>query len=156
MIKNMPQSQQLTIEQALSRAKKATKQGNTAVAVNLYNTVLQHQPNHPVAKKRLRELQKELPQNQPVGTEISSPSQDQINSLVNLYQSGQMTKVELACGQLLKSYPQSLAVINILGAALSGQGKLQEAVQVYNRAIRLKPDFAGTYSNRGAVLGNLG
>jgi len=29
----MPQSQQLTIEQAISRAKKATKQGNTAVAL---------------------------------------------------------------------------------------------------------------------------
>jgi hypothetical protein len=40
MIRNMPQSQQLTIQQAISRAKKATKQGNTAVAVNLYNAVL--------------------------------------------------------------------------------------------------------------------
>ena len=76
----MPQSQQLTIQQAISRAKKATKQGNTAVAVNLYNAVLQQQPNHPFAKKALRKLQKGLPQNQSVETETSSPSQDQINS----------------------------------------------------------------------------
>ena len=40
-------SQQLTIQQAISQAKKATKEGNTAVVVNLYNTVLQQQPNHP-------------------------------------------------------------------------------------------------------------
>ena len=60
----MAQSQQLTIEQALSRAKKANKQGKTAVAVELYTAVLAHQPNHPFAKKALRKLQKGLPQNQ--------------------------------------------------------------------------------------------
>ena len=51
MAKNMAQSQQLTIQQAISRAKKATKQGKIADAVELYTAVLQHQPNHPIAKK---------------------------------------------------------------------------------------------------------
>jgi len=67
-----------------------------------------------------------------------------------------MAKVELVCGQLLKSYPQSLAVINILGAALSGQGKLQEAVASYDKAIQLKPDCAEGYNNRGNALKALG
>ena len=40
MTKSMPHSQQLTIEQALSRAKKAAKQGKAAVALELYNAVL--------------------------------------------------------------------------------------------------------------------
>ena len=39
--KNMPSSEQLTIEQALSRAKNAITQGNTAIALKLYNAVLQ-------------------------------------------------------------------------------------------------------------------
>ena len=43
---NYQNSQQLTIQQALSRAKKATKKGKIADAVELYNAVLQHQP-HP-------------------------------------------------------------------------------------------------------------
>ena len=51
---NYKNSQQLTIQQALSRAKKATKQGKIADAVELYTTVLQQQPNHPLAKKQLR------------------------------------------------------------------------------------------------------
>ena len=106
----MAQSQQLTIEQALSRAKKANKQGKTAVAVELYTAVLAHQPNHPIAKKALRKLHKDLPQNQSVETETSSPSQNQINSLANLYQSGQMTKTEQASRELLQTYPQSLFV----------------------------------------------
>ena len=153
---NYQNSQQLTIQQAISRAKKAIKQGNTAVTLELYNAVLQQQPNHPIAKKRLNKLQKELPSDRSAQAQTTQPSQVQIDALVNLYQTGQMAKAELACGKLLKSYPQSLAVINILGAALQGQGKLHGAVQAFNRVIQLKPDFAEAYSNRGIVLNDLG
>ncbi|MBU4132594.1 MAG: tetratricopeptide repeat protein [Proteobacteria bacterium] len=152
----MPQPQQLTINQAISRAKKATKHGNTAVALQLYNAVLQHQPNHPVAKKGLRKLQKGLPNDQSVQVETANPSQDQINTLVNLYHSGQMIKAEQGCKELLQTYPQSIIVINILGVALQGQGKLQDAVESYEKAIQLKPDCAEAYSNRGSALKDLG
>ena len=152
----MINSQKLTIQQAISRAKKATKKGKISDAVELYTAVLVHQPNHPIAKKALRKLQKGLPQNQSVETETSSPSQDQINSLVNLYQSGQMTKTEQACRELLKPYPQALVAINVLGAALRGQGKLQEAVQAYDKAIQLNPDYAEAHSNLGVTLQELG
>ena len=57
---NHQNSQQLTIQQAISRAKKATKQGKIADAMELYNAILAHQPNHPIAKKALRKLQKSL------------------------------------------------------------------------------------------------
>ncbi len=106
----MAQSQQLTIQQALSREKKANKQGNTAVALELYKAVLQQQPNHPIAKKRLRKLQEELPQNQSTEAETSNPPLDQITTLVNLYHSGQLMKSEQACRELLQIYPQSLIV----------------------------------------------
>ena len=46
-MKNEPHSQQLTIQQAISRAKKAVKQGKIADAVELYAAILQQQPNHP-------------------------------------------------------------------------------------------------------------
>ena len=155
-MKKIPLSEQLTIQQAISRAKKATKKGKIADAVELYTAVLEHQPNHPIAKKALGKLQKGLPQNQSLGTDASSPSQDQINSLVNLYQSGQMTKTEQACRELLKTYPQALIVTNVLGVALCSQGKLQEAVQVYDRAIQLNPDYAEAHSNLGVALQELG
>ena len=116
-------SQKLTIQQAISRAKKATKKGKIADAVELYTAVLQHQPNHPIAKKRLRKLQKELPQTPSMKEKMSSPPQDEIDALVNLYHSGQMIKAEQASRELLKPYPQALVAINVLGAALRGQGK---------------------------------
>ena len=153
---NYQNSQQLTIQQAISQAKKATKQGKIADAVELYNAVLQHQPNHPIAKKRLRELQKELPQTPSMKEKMSSPPQDEIDALVNLYHSGQMIKAEQASRELLKPYPQALVAINVLGAALRGQGKLQEAVQAYDKAIQLNPDYAQAHYNLGVTLKELG
>ena len=76
----MSPSQQLTIEQALSKAKKAAKQGNTAIAVKLYNAILQKQPNHSIAKKGLRKLQEELSQNRLLADDSANPPQDQITA----------------------------------------------------------------------------
>ena len=87
---------------------------------------------------------------------MSSPPQDEIDALVNLYHSGQMIKAEQASKELLKPYPQALVAINVLGAALRGQGKLQEAVQAYDKAIQLNPDFAEAHSNLGNTLQELG
>ena len=152
----MSPAQQLTIVQALSRAKKATRQGNTAVAQQLYSAILQHQPNHPIATKGLRELQQELPHHQSVPAQTANPSPDRINGLINLYHSGQMSQVEQACRQLLQTYPQSLIVLNLLGAVLAGRGQLLQAVQVFDKIIQLKPDLVGAYSNRGNALKDLG
>jgi predicted O-linked N-acetylglucosamine transferase (SPINDLY family) len=151
---NHQNSQELTIQQVLSRAKKATKQGKTAVAENLYNAILQQQPNHPIAKKWLNKLQKELPRDRSAQT--TQPSQAQIDTLVNLYQTGQMAKVELACDNLLKSYSQSLEVINILGAANYAQGKFEEAIATYNKVLLIKPDYPEAHNNIAAAFRALG
>ena len=124
--------------------------------MELYTAVLQHQPNHPIAKKRLRELQKELPPTPSMKEKMSSPPQDEIDALVNLYHSGQMAEAEQACKELLNTYPQTLVAINVLGATLQGQGKLQEAVQAYDKAIQLNPDYAAAHYNLGNTLQELG
>ena len=124
--------------------------------MEFYTAVLAYQPDHPIAKKSLDKLQKELPQNKSIKEEASNPPQDQITALANLYQSGQMTKTEQACRELLQLYPQSLFVMSVLAVTFSVQGKLQEAVQAYNRVIQLKPDHAEAYNNRGSTLYNHG
>ena len=145
-------SKQLTMQQAIAGAKKAIKQGNAPVAVELYKAVLKQQPNHPVAKKKLKELQKEFPTDRSSQALPTNPSKDQIDALVKLYQTGQIANAEQACGRLLELHPKSLPVINLLGAVLQRQRKWQEAIDIYNQAILLKPDFAEAYSNRGNAL----
>ena len=39
-----------------------------------------------------------------------------------------------------------------MGVALTDQGKLDEAIDAYNKALALKPDYAEAYSNMGNVL----
>ena len=84
-------SQQLTIEQAISQAEKAARQGNIALARQLYSAILQHQLNYPIATKGLRKLQKQLSRYQPLPSQMANPSPDQINGLINLYHSGQIS-----------------------------------------------------------------
>jgi len=152
----VPKSQQLTINQTISLAKREVKQGNYSKAQQLYNGVLQQYPNHPVAIKNLRDLQHKLPRNIAAQGPATSPSKDQIDALLKHYHSGQMTQAEQASRALLRAYPQSGLVLNILGAALHAQGKLDEALQIFDRSIQLKPDDANIYFNRGLTLKALG
>ena len=39
-----------------------------------------------------------------------------------------------------------------MGIALQNQGKLEEAIDAYNKALSLKPDYAETYNNIGNTL----
>lgn len=85
-----------------------------------------------------------------------NPPQSNIDNIAALYRSGDLNKAERECRGLLKIYPCSLPVINVLGAALQGQGKLDQAVQVFNKAITCNPEYAAAYYNLGVVLHGLG
>ena len=148
----MSRSRQLTIAEAISRAKKASKRGNSALAAELYSAVLRQQPDHPVARKGLRKLQRALRTNQ---AQAADPPQEQVDALISMYHSGQIEELEQYCKALLRSYPRSLSILNLLGTALQVQGKHREAVDTFDKAIEYRPDSADAYSNRGNALKEL-
>ena len=147
---------QLTIKQALSRAKKAVKRGDVSLAQQLYSLILKHDPQHPIAIRSLRKLKKNLFHDQSGFIQPTDPPENQISKLIDLYRLGRMVEVERQSKRLLEIYPQSLTLFNFLGAVLAGQGRLEEAVSSYEKAIELKPDFAEAYSNLGSVQNDLG
>ena len=67
-----------------------------------------------------------------------------------------MSKTEQACKELLRTCPQSLIVLNVLGAVLAGQDQLPQAIQVFDQIIQLKPDYVEAYNNRSNALKDLG
>ena len=45
-----------------------------------------------------------------------------------------------------------LKALIILGVALQGQGRLEEAIEAFNKALSVKPDYAEIYNNMGVAL----
>jgi len=144
----------LSIEQALSLAKKEIKRGNINVAIRLFKAVLDQQPSHPVAKKGLRKLQDKHAQGQ---ADNSGPGVEQINYLKHLYYSAIPDKTEQACRELLRAYPNSVDIYNIFGACLiNDHSRLAEAIKAFDKAVEIQPNFAAAYYNRGDALKQIG
>jgi protein O-mannosyl-transferase len=59
-------------------------------------------------------------------------------------------------GQTLKFTKNNAQAYNNLGVALSGEGKMEEAIDNYNKAIRIAPKEFSLYVNRGVAHAALG
>ena len=93
------------------------------------------------------------------GTEVNvtssksqEPTEGELQSLTNLYTQGQFQKALTQGSQLLKDFPKSFNLYNIIGAANVGLGKLEEAIEAYKKSISINPYHARTYSNIGIAL----
>ncbi len=87
---------------------------------------------------------------------LKEPPKEQVRLLIDLYTKGQYQETLKLASKLLKQFPDSVNVYNIIGAAKQDQGKLEEAIEAYNKALLLKPDFADAYNNMGTALKDQG
>ena len=141
----------LSVEQALLKAKFYKKNGNTAEAQKMYQTVLEAFPENKKAQLELSILNKpyESSNNQ-------SPPQEAINQLTNLYNHGQLSSVIEHAQTLTIHYPNEAFIWNILGASAAQLDKLDQAVFAFQKVISLKPDYVDAYNNMGNALTNQG
>ncbi|MCG8687381.1 MAG: tetratricopeptide repeat protein, partial [Desulfobacterales bacterium] len=138
----MVPSQKLNMKQAFALAELAVKKGNVVDALHLYNTILKQFPQHPQATRKLRELKKD-------------PPQDQMNLMMHLIRSNRPDQAEHIGAALLRQFPASVNLFNLLGAALQRQKKLEQAAQIFDQAIAVAPNYAPAYYNRGNILKEL-
>ena len=82
----------------------------------------------------------------------TTPNQEQTKELNYLYSEGRLPEAEAKARELTKKYPHNLFCWNVLGAALSGQKKLNSAIATFRQILKLKPDHADAYYNLGIVL----
>ena len=52
--------------------------------------------------------------------------------------------------------PNYIEAYNNVGALLKSQGKLDDAIEIYNKAILINPDYAEAYNNLGNAFKNQG
>ncbi len=121
--------QTLTIQQAIDLGVKHHNAGRLPEAENIYNLILQSEPDQPVVMHLLGVIAHQVGEND--------------------------TAVDLITKALVLK-PDFTEAHNNLGLALQGLGKLDEAVASYNKTLAIKPDFAEAHSNRGTALHALG
>jgi len=69
---------------------------------------------------------------------------------------GQTLQAELLYSQMLEESPEHPAALNLLGALRCQQGDAEGGLQLFERALRAKPDFADALNSRGNALRDLG
>ena len=83
------------------------------------------------------------------------PTQEQINSVLELFTNGKLQEALDALDLLSKDYPDDALLFNIRGACYAGLGQKDAAVESYKKAVLLKPDYAKAHYNLGGALQEL-
>ena len=133
----------LSVERTLRKAISHERNGQMDEARKCYDSILELFPGNIRAKQGLAKLSQPKP-----GTLAGkNPSDEILHQLIALYKKGQIRTVIQECDRLTKEFPQSFVLWNLLGAANNAQGKLEEAIAAYNKALLIKPDYAEAHNN---------
>ena len=84
-----------------------------------------------------------------------SPSQSQLNKLIEQYQSGKYEEVEKLATSIAKQFPTHQLSWQILGIVFSKTGKKSEAVDANQRVVHLVPNDAQAHYNLAVSLKEL-
>jgi len=83
---------------------------------------------------------------------LCEPSNSTLLRLLSLYQKNLDTRLEKECKKLLLTYPKSVVLRNLIGAAYTRLEKYDEALRVFQKAIELNPNNADVYNNIGSTF----
>ena len=142
----------LSVDQALTKARSHTKNGEFEEAQKLYQAVSQALSKQAKDKHQgLATLNKPKENNT-----IQSPPQEAINQLANLYKQGHLSSVVEEAKALTEQYPGAFIIWHILGSSASQIGMPDLAITAFKKVISLKPDYADAYNNLGIAYQNQG
>ena len=143
----------LKLDQAFKLAKKKAKAGATDEARQIFQDILVKFPKNKRALAELAGLRSGAIRKL---SKAQQPRKDQVQSLIDLYNQGQITTVIEQAEMLTKQYPAAYIVWNILGAAATKIGKLEQAILAFQKAIAIKPDYAEAFNNMGNAIRDQG
>ena len=139
----------LSVEQALSKAKKLAQNNATTEAQQVYLAILKIFPKNKKAKQGLADLTKIKNQKQSL-----RPSIEALKDIIALYNRGQLSMALEKAQTLAEQYPTAFDAWNLLGAANQELGRINEAVIAFRKATELKPNFPEGFNNLGVALQN--
>jgi tetratricopeptide (TPR) repeat protein len=84
------------------------------------------------------------------------PPEDQLKSLINLYNHGLFEQAFEKSKRLAATFPKSPVLFNLQGALLRNLGHLELSIEAYKKALSIKPNYFDAYNNMGSTLKNQG
>jgi len=85
-----------------------------------------------------------------------SPSQTELNNLIQVVNSGNYAAAETLATPLSKTYPKAILIWKILGVAIAEQGRMAEAIAPMQKVVQLEPKDAEAHRNLATALKELG
>jgi protein O-GlcNAc transferase len=141
-----------SVEHTLNAAKAHAKRGEVDQARALLQQLIAKFPNNKRAQQALLDLD-----NVAVGGGMKpSVPQAEVDALFALYQRGDVQQTLTHGRMLAERYRESDAVQNALGLTHSRLAQLDNALDCYQRALRINPNFADAHYNLGNELNTLG
>ena len=75
-----------------------------------------------------------------------------IESIINIYKSGNLSKAEILAEQAIKDNPRVAFLYNLLGLILAEQKKDTQAIKCYEKGISVDPNYGMIYNNIGLLF----
>lgn len=132
----------MSVDQALRKARSLSPDEAAA----LFGEILERFPSN----KRIREQLDALSRPKIV----SAPDED-LDAIIALYQHGRLTQALDRAAEVLTRYPNSEVLNNIAAAIQAALGRYAQAVEQYDKALALAPNYFEAWSNRGNALNGL-
>ena len=85
-----------------------------------------------------------------------SAPEEVINALLTLYHQGKYDDVLSRSSQLIKEYPHTFVLHNIMGAISFEKGHKEVAIEHFHKVIKLRPHHPHAYNNLGTALIDVG
>ena len=103
-----------------------------------------------------KEKKKNSSSNQKNPNQVRSPSQVEVNSLLEHYQKGRYDLAENLAKTITQKCPDHQISWKVLGALFRQTGRLQESLIANQRAVEISPNDAAAHINLGNTLRELG
>lgn len=89
-------------------------------------------------------------------TEVKNPSAEKLAKLRSLFEKQQYLETLNYAIRLSTLYPNSTTVMQFQGAALHGLGKVDDAIEIYERLVDLDPNLFSAYNNLSVLFSETG
>ena len=140
-----------SVSQLLRKAESLKRKGDFVEAQKIYSLILEKYPKNKTAKDSIDFITKKL---KPLNEGNILKSDDQ-QVLINFYNEKKFDLVIDRGRVLLKQFPKSDFLWNILGASYKAIGLFENAINAYKELIEINPSNSDAYNNLGIVFKDL-